>query len=177
MARVITFSRHYQTNHQKKGEPTYFVEQIWKSLGNEFVENEAIKIAASFTDLRKDSISDFGAMKDIHFDKIMSFNPKHHTIRKGYRWKVGDKFSPRVWSGKPYVSKQIIIAPDIEIKKIWDFSRDLISDKYYLNGHEIDADKLELIAKNDGLNIEDFKAWINKPFLGQILCWNESINY
>lgn len=38
--------------------------------------------------------------------------------------KVGDKFSPRVWSGKPYRSKMITIAPDIEVKQIWDFERD-----------------------------------------------------
>lgn len=163
MARVITFSRHYQTNHPLKGEHTFFVEQIWNSL-------RELKLPVP---KNKDVPSDF--LWSIL--PLSNYGEKHHTIRKGYRWKVGDKFSPRVWSGKPYASKQIIIAPDIEIKKIWDFSRDLISDKYYLNGHEIDAGNLELIAKNDGLSVEDFKAWINKPFLGQILCWNESINY
>lgn len=163
MAKVITFSRYFQTNHPRKGEPTYFVEQIWNGLNK-------LKLPVP---KNKDVPSDF--LWSIL--PLSNYGDKFHTIRQGYRWKVGDKFSPRVWSGKPYQSKQIIIAPDIEIKKIWDFSRDLISDNYYLNGHEIDADKLELIAKNDGLSIEDFKAWINKPFLGQVLCWNENIEY
>lgn len=176
MARVITFSTQFPTTHPKKGEPTYFVEQIYNSIGIDFTNRKWIGL-----------LNDINSKDNDHLERLAGFvfgrinykmsNQKHHTIRKGYRWKVGDKFSPRVWSGKPYASKQIIIAPDIEIKKIWDFSRDLISDKYYLNGHEIDAGNLELIAKNDGLSVEDFKAWINKPFLGQILCWNESINY
>lgn len=162
MARVITFSRQFQTNHPKKGEPTYFVEKIWESIRN----------------YKNVDSPQYHYMKfESEIMRWKVFEPKHHTIRQGYRWKVGDKFSPRAWSGKPYQSKQIIIAPEIEIKKIWNFSRDLISDKYYLNGHEIDADKLELIAKNDGLTVEDFKAWINKPFLGQVLCWNEHIEY
>lgn len=161
MARVITFSTQFQTNHPRKGEPTYFVEQIYNSIYGLYDWSDAMGVPTSY---------------------VMNLNTtvmgiKGHTIRRGYRWKVGDKFSPRVWSGKPYASKQIIIAPEIEIKKTWDFSRDLISDKYYLNGHEIDADRLELIAKNDGLSVEDFKAWLNKPFLGQILCWNEHIEY
>jgi hypothetical protein len=161
MARVITFSRQFQTNHPRKGEPTYFVEQIYNSIYGLYDWSDAMGGEDCYP-------------IEMNIDTLEA---KHHTIRQGYRWKVGDKFSPRVWSGKPYQSKQIIIAPDIEIKKIWDFSRDLISGKYYLNGHEIDARKLELIAKNDGLSVEDFKAWLNKPFLGQVLCWNEHIEY
>jgi hypothetical protein len=120
------------------------------------------------------------------------FEPKHHTIRAGHRWKVGDKFSPRVWSGKPYQSKQIIIAPDIEVKKVWDFEVfiDIKSgyDCVRLNGvllHEFDGNevfmgghlKLRTIAKNDGLEFEDFGNWFNKTMKGQIICWNENIEY
>jgi hypothetical protein len=183
MAKVITFSRQFQSSHPRKGEPTYFAEKVLTSFREtvHFKPNEPTHFypdPEDLFDLNKNIsygvISDFIKQIGNYSDK---FESKHHTIRQGYRWKVGDKFSPRVWSGKPYQSKQIIIAPDIEIKKIWDFSRDLISDKYYLNGHEIDADKLERIAKNDGLTIKDFKAWINKPFLGQILCWSDHIEY
>lgn len=53
-------------------------------------------------------------------DKFINGFSKEHTIRKGKRWKVGDKFSPRIWSGKPYKSKQIILAPDTEIKQVFD---------------------------------------------------------
>ena len=37
------------------------------------------------------------------------------------------------------------------------------------------------VATNDGLSFNDMRDWFNvkenKPFLGQILCWNESIDY
>ncbi len=35
------------------------------------------------------------------------------------------------------------------------------------------------IAKNDGLDIDEFMAWFKypKPFEGQIICWNENIGY
>lgn len=36
---------------------------------------------------------------------------KHHTIRAGNRFKTGDYFSPRVWSGSPYNSKQLNMRP------------------------------------------------------------------
>lgn len=110
---------------------------------------------------------------------------KHHTIRRGYRWKVGDKFSPRVWSGKPYQSKQIIIAPDIEIKKIWDVEIFMLEGRLHAgipeanNIHRLLP--LNQIAKNDGLTFEDMRDWFNvkegKHFHGQILCWNENIEY
>lgn len=191
MSRVITFSRVFPKYHSKAGTATYFVEKIWKSLGKEFVEKEAISIAAAFTDLRKDSINDFGAMKQIHFDRIMAFAPKLHTIRSGNRWKVGDKFSPRVWSGKPYNSKQIIIAPDMEVKKVFTLDVQFISrpfiryknEKGYWESYpERTFDKMAL---NDGFSFrEDLEEWLlgNKPFYnngftGQIICWDENVNY
>ena len=38
---------------------------------------------------------------------LLEVFPSHDTIR--------------VWSGQPYQSKQIIIAPPIQVKKVWDF--------------------------------------------------------
>lgn len=107
---------------------------------------------------------------------------KHHTIRAGNRWKVGDKFSPRVWSGKPRNSKQIIIAPDIEIKKVFDFEMDL-NGIYSINGKYISHKSYHKLANNDGLTEVDMQFWfmpnMNKPkeFKGQIICWDENINY
>lgn len=111
------------------------------------------------------------------FEDAILMGNKKHTIRAGSRWKVGDKFSPRVWSGKPRHSKQIIIAPDIEIKKGWSFTRDLFTPTFYLDGHPVGDELLSAIAANDGLTVDDFKAWFNKPFEGQVICWNDSVNY
>lgn len=69
----------------------------------------------------------------LNTDDWKSFDPKGHTVRAGHRFKPGDIVSLRVWgndvnpkSGRsgPYHSKQIIIAPDIQVKKTWDFEID-----------------------------------------------------
>ncbi len=158
MSRVITFSRTFPAYHPNKEYPTFFVEKFMKSQ------------KAYHT----------------HFDWVnwAFFNictPKYHTIRAGNRWKKGEYFSPRVWSGKPYQSKMITIAPDIEIKKIWDFEIQdgliLIDNKVY--AYSSSTELLDKLAENDGLSQFQLLDWFQypKPFKGQIICWNESINY
>ena len=165
MSRVIIFSRMFPSYHPKKGEPTFFVEKIYKSLYLMKAVPKEIVEAFNFEIMNDDAVA-----------------PKHHTIRAGNRWKVGDNFSPRVWSGKPYQSKQVTIASDIEIKKIWTFEIS-VSGYYSLNENYkpyLTAKQIIEIAKNDGLDINDFFAWFEKtkrPFLGQVICWNENINY
>lgn len=176
MSRVLTFSRYFPSYHPRKGEPTYFVEKIWKCTG-------AVYEYARNLD---EELSRF-------LDTDLKFNPKGHTIRAGYRWKVGDKFSPRIWSDKPYRSKQIIIAPDIEIKKVWDVEISAFTHGYThitipskdknLRTHGYRSMiPLGDVAANDGLEIKDFEAWFNPAkidtlFEGQIICWNENIKY
>jgi len=170
--KVITFSRNFPAKHPRKGQPTYFVEKIW-----EYIAVEGIEMEDEY--YRKLPECDL-AVSQLKTDTIW---PKYHTIRRGNRWKVGDWFSPRVWSGKPYTSKQIQFAPPIQIKKIWNFEMDLngvysINGKYWMEDHEV-----EELARNDGLSVEDMMYWLmpnfDKPkeFRGQILCWGENIEY
>jgi len=161
MSRVITFSRYFPAYHPRKGEPTYFVEGIWESIrNNQNIDSPQYHYMKFESDIMR----------------WKQYQPKHHTIRAGNRWKVGDKFSPRVWSGKPYNSKQIIIAPDIEIKKVWNF--EIKDSEVNINGFLYNGKTKDLI-KNDGLEEMDFWNWFQfpKPFSGQIICWNENINY
>lgn len=110
---------------------------------------------------------------------------KKHTIRAGHRWSVGDKFSPRVWSGKPYNSPQIIIAPDMEIKKVWNIEIFNELGCIYIGVRQNKNTFLLLpfgdVAKNDGLTFQEMLWWFNvkpdKLFTGQIICWNENVNY
>lgn len=167
MSRVITFSRVFPSYHPRAGERTLFVEKIVAG----FVH---INLPGCGTELIK-SLRDEGVLKimDLPYQ-----NYKYHTIRSGHRWKVGDKFSPRVWSGKPYRSKQITIAPDIEVKKVWDFGMRIRGFKeFYSNDVDLTFSSIEAVAKNDGLYKVDFLNWFNKPFVGQIICWNDSITY
>lgn len=165
---VITFSRVFPKGHPRAGEPTHFAEKILKGL----------------------SIPDYWSWFDNanchcgadHHEFIRSFNYtifdiKHHTIRAGNRFKVGDKFSPRVWSGKPYASKQIQFAPDLEVKKVWDFRNDE-KGRFFINDVLVNPLHSD-ISKNDGLSLEDFLNWFpsEKVFEGQIICWSDQIEY
>lgn len=177
MAKIITFSRYFPAYHPKAGQETHFVEQFWNSLNS-------LKLPVP---KNKDLPHDF--MWSIL--PLSNYGQKHHTIRAGHRFKAGDYFSPRVWSGKPYRSKQIVIAPDTEVKKVWDVTYNsngeflIKGNKHpYFISKNIDEPvlgvwNLSTISNNDGLSPEDFFAWFQfpKPFDGQIICWNENVNY
>lgn len=170
MSKVITFSRVFPSYHPKAGQPTYFVEKIWKSINEASVKHLDVP--------------------DISLHTFFECEPKHHTIRainpkskKPRIWKAGDWFSPRVWSGEPYNSKMIQFAPDIQIKKVWDFETDGCD--FYINGnlaaYASSPSEMFLanLAANDGLQEQDLLDWFQFPkdFTGQIICWNETIEY
>jgi hypothetical protein len=159
MSKVIMFSRVYPTTHPRKGEPTYFVEKFWKGL-----QNIGFSEPVWF-------FSDFQGLGDVINGGIYNTVwAKKHTIRAGKRFKVGDVFSPRVWSGRPYCSKQITIAPDVKVVQTYDFAR-YDDGEMFLNQVKITPEKIEELATNDGLYVDDFQKWFNKPFEGQIICW------
>lgn len=164
MSRIITFSRTYPAYHSMKGCPTNFIEK--------FIAEE-----------------------------------KLHTVRVGRRWKAGEFFSPRVWgtsvnpkSGRsgPYHSQCIKIGPDILITHTYDLL--LYKHAQYVGGSDLASriwfssergnqmlydDNLTLIAKNDGLTLENFKDWILTPIIkgkndvvpAQIICWSKEVDY
>lgn len=161
--RVITFAKQYPGYHPRKREPTYFVQKILHSL-----------VTPNYK-----PVTEIGTP------------PKFHTIRAGNRWKVGDKFSARYWgddinekTGKagPYQSKQIEFA-QLEVKKVWSIKIDgyLIWINKELFSWHSHSHEVEKLAKNDGLTINDFWDWFpkkkGKVFEGQIICWNDSIDY
>ena len=162
MSKVITFSEKFPSYHPKAGEPTFFVEKFWASIKVPLpVSVHAEQLEARVRNLM-----------------LGNFTPKHHTIRMGNRWNVGDKFSPRIWSGKPYNSKQIIISDDQEILKIWNIESSG-NNHIYINDKSINVFDVDRLAYNDGLTTSELMAWFKypAPFKGQILCWNNFINY
>lgn len=169
---VITFSRVFPSYHPRKGEPTFFVEQILNAIAPK--KSNGIVDMDLLSDEVKSVVNDFVL--------LAGTDKKSHTIRSGHRWKAGQKFSPRVWTGKPYNSSQLEIAPPIEIKKIFNFEMDLCG-VYSVNGKYLDELQCPLLAKNDGLTEDDMFHWFmpnyDKPkkFIGQIICWNPEIKY
>lgn len=172
MSRVITFSRKFPSYHRRAGEPTYFVQQIWNAF-----RGDAFELPKEFVPYVRDheiNIKPIGEALHFHFDGM-----KYHTIRAGNHWRVGDNFSPRVWSGVPYRSKQISIAPDIQVKKVWPIGVRMRGPykEFYSGDVDLTGSSIVRIAMNDGLSADDLYGWFNPPFDGQIICWNEKIEY
>ncbi len=164
MSKVITFSRKFPGYHPRAGEPTNFIEKIIK--GFEELKHPINEVDELFLD------------ETIYSD----LKPKWHTVRSGYRFTQGESFSPRVWSGKPYRSRQVTIAPDVKIQKLWSFK--IIPKKkgtvLLLDKKEMAADMVGILAHFDGLSFYDFMKWFkypDTPFSGQIICWNPEIEY
>ena|SRR5690606_2696792 len=176
MARVITFSRVFPSYHPKAGQQTYFVEKIWNGFraGDFGLPKSLHPFADAYTKSVYPAGEDY--LKSLHVQGI-----KSTTIRAGHRWKVGDWFSPRVWSGKPYNSKMITIAPDIQIKKVWDFEMCWGIHKRFGPYQEVRVNSVPMsvdeIAKNDGLEVGDFLSWFNKPMTGQIISWDRVLTF
>jgi len=165
MSRVITFSTRFQSNHPRKKQRTYFVEAIYKNMFIAKTVPEEL-------------------VHEYSYEKYMNGYSKGHTVRDGKRWKVGDKFSPRIWgddinprSGRsgPYHSKQIILSRDVEIVSIWNFE---FNGMYFMiDGRILNIHEVTKLANNDGLSYDDFVSWFKKPMEGQIICWDKKINY
>lgn len=160
MSRVITFSRFFPKTHPKAGKPTFFVEKFWKGL-----QSIGYSEPCYF-------FSEFQGLGDVLSPgDYASALAKFHTVRAGKRFKVGDMFSPRVWSGRPYASKQIAIAPDQKIVEIYDIFF-YENGEMYINDVQVSSHIIQrIIAQNDGLSPYEFFSWFKVPFEGQIICW------
>lgn len=169
MAKVRTLSRRFLSGHPRAGEPTYFVEKFWKGLRT---------IGYSHPKYFFEELPNLS--KVFNEEQYKKVTPKLHTIREGKHFKEGDYFSPRVWSGAPYNSKQIIIAPDVRIKKTYDiriYRQGLLNWLFYIDGRLLSSSEVSVLAANDGLSHIDFLHWFNIPvestMEGQIICWAE----
>lgn len=188
MSKVRTFSRHFPSYHPKAGLPTFFVEKILNTLQVRY-NNESYfrKLLILNTDnIAKGKLS-FEDIESFFISLQQYLSLKPHTIRNGTHFKAGDKFSPRVWFGKPYNSPQIIFLDDIEVKKVWEIEI-YENSECYINAKffgMFGSENWYILAANDGLESKDLVNWIlmspdfkkTQYFQGQIICWNENINY
>jgi hypothetical protein len=177
--KVLTFSRHFPKGHPRAGEPTWFVERVMAGIAEDYYPN--YQMPKDFT----------------QYDWHQYYNCtvlKRHSIRAGSRWKPGDMASLRVWSDKPYRSKQIEFA-QVEVKKEW--AIEIYQHKEYwefkLNGKKVGWDLpeqtniddfVDQLAANDGLTTPDFLNWFSihpkkqaSVFRGQVICWSDKIDY
>ncbi len=189
MSHVITFSTKFPSYHPRAGQGTNFTEKILEELAVPYKSENYLQtlLGLNTINLAKGKLS----YEDIcNFWKSLNdiSEKKSHTIRAGKRFKQGDFFSPRIWFRTPYDSPQLIFWYDIQIKKTWDF--DVQGTDFSLNGkfeYALTGEGFDfsLLEKNDGLGPTELFDWIcdnpsykkSKEFHGQILCWNENIEY
>lgn len=184
--KYIMCSRHFQKGHPKAGEQTHFVEKILLGLlqAEEITIGRCIELARQVFD-KDHPMCSYNAIRAYDCQPF-----KGHTIRPGSRFKPGDMASLRVWSGAPYRSKQIEFA-QVEVKNVWSFNIHVVDDDlvwqvpgFGSGSFDTKSGGLQIIASHDGLEIRDFIDWFNihpkakgQAFTGQIIFWNESINY
>lgn len=136
---VLTVSRTFPATHKRKGEETGFVNKILMAISTPEYNKCKIHTIRSNYELCEKRISE---------------------IQKG-----NAILSIRYWSGKPYKSKQIEICQldkdsGVGIQKI-NFINSVMAisiqvDKKYTKYENPFA---VIVAKNDGLSLEDFKYW------------------
>lgn len=175
-SKVRTFSRVFPSYHPKAGKPTNFVERILNTLEVDYQSDDYFHwLVENNAGLDTDIITSF------YTSLVPVEERKGHTIRGGKHFNFGDTIVFRVWSGRPYNSKQINFAPDAVVNT-WPVAVDTKGDiwvKY--NTTKISNDEQLILAENDGLTYKDFKDWfmINRKedFYGQIICWDKEIEY
>jgi len=194
MAKVIICSRTFPRYHPEAGRPTFFVENIINSLeidlgsddylGDEYFGDNYLDNLA-YLNRHNDKIDNWDILDfwySLNATSPTTYRRKHHTIRAKTlnksgemrsRWKVGDKASLRVWSGNPYCSPLIIIAPDVEIVRIDNLQ--VLELEFYKMGLPLPMsnDEVKDMAYNDGLTFKQFLEWFKwfRPFDGEILYW------
>ena len=160
---VLMISKTFPATHPRRGEETHFMSKIFASCGGEIPwEANGEKYLLD----QKAYYSQF--CFENNWDK------KIHTIRSNYDlWKKrADKInageavlSLRQWTGSPYNFARDGSKPvefmrlgKIGVQKL-EFDRNL---GYFIDGRDSDV-LVATLAKNDGLNVDDFKAWFRNP--------------
>jgi hypothetical protein len=162
------FATSFPKNHPRENQMTHFIVSILKSQG--FSLTRIMELTNGFLKGLRWYIFSIG--KDSYADSLT----KKHTIRRGQRWKEGDVFEPRIWEGKPYRSKQIGFLPELKVHRVYHFERDMMG-IFFLEGQAIEKDIVTEIAHNDGLEWADFVDWFPLGFIGQIIIWDEHLDY
>lgn len=157
MSKVITFSLVYPKHHPRAGASTDFIAKIWKGLPL------SDRLSSAYFETRE------------NLSRKEEVAPKYTTVREGNRFKKGDTFSPRYWRGRPYWTEQVLIANDLTVKNVWTIERDGQGNFYVPQAKATTT--IEMIALNDGLTLDDFKGWFNRPFKGQIITWSDAVGY
>lgn len=141
------------------GQPTYFVEKIWKSIKDHEITQE---------------LADASSHHNFDWDAYGSSEPKKHTIREDSkdRWKPGTKIHFVI---NNRTKNRFQFAPILECVSVQKFEV-----KYYIKNNAnkvdvlVDGKEVDLndLALNDGFySLGDFLDYFQKDFTGKIIHW------
>lgn len=155
------------------GQPTYFIEKIWESLGPFDTKNPNPMLDIEYVVYRDKYYNKFGQYWSRGF-----VAPKFHTIREDSkdRWKAGMNIHFVINSRAKNRFQFAPVSPcvsvqDIRISWTYDNSRplDVIIDNTAFNPYGITVQSL---AINDGFkSVDDFFKYFNKDFNGKLIHW------
>ena len=112
------------------------------------------------------------AGKPTEFKQKLLAGTKLHTIRGNYEWWQGKAeqinagemvLSIRQWSGKPYRSQQVEVArlTELHVQRFEAaYGSTDAKPRVWVDGCEVA--NVELVANNDGLELEDWQEWFFK---------------
>jgi hypothetical protein len=170
---ILPFKTH------QNGNPTHFVEKIWRSL--------MLIDTKDYSDYWQYFFNCHEKGFDVFQEK--NYIPKRHTIRedKNNRWKPGTmidffinarqkdmfRFAPRI----PVVSVQKIdinYNPGGGVNVFIDNRFFHYQTSWGLAWDDETKKAMLMLAKNDGFDsVDDFFAWFNKDFSGKIIHWTD----
>lgn len=167
------------------GTPTHFVDKVCMSI-----HTQGYCPLFHITSLFDDCVFDNIRKKYIHLTStglaLQRFkrinHPKVHTIREGFRWKVGTKIHFKIWTGKPYVDKTFNFLPLLPCKGVqeiefkWQQNPSSRCVQVFIDGKNVtnDVELINKLALNDGFdNRKDFFEWFKDDFKGQIIHWTD----
>lgn len=106
-----------------------------------------------------------------YFKESIANSRKIHTIRKHrVQFRAGQQFRAVVWSDKPYHSGIVdLVDKPITVVETYPFAK--IGHKIKISGAYANP---EIIANNDGLELQDFYDWFPYCFDGYIICWQSA---
>lgn len=143
-------------------QPNFFVSKTWASIIKSINEMPVQELIKTFQEL-----------DGLTRNRIYTVKPKKHTIRAGHRWHAGMKINPVInnrtkdrFQFTPVIECKCV--QDIEIK--WAHSLVWV----YVDGDRINEATARSLAFNDGFDsMEDFFAYFNTDFKGQIIHWTD----
>jgi hypothetical protein len=146
------------------GQPNYFIQKIWMSLKIEHKQR-------AYEYYWDQHVHEIEKPWDVA-DAVIT--PKLHTIRAGNRWKAGMKIHPVI---NNRTKNRFQFAPTMQCTFVQNIDIHWVNGIVwvYIDGNlNTDFSELTKLSTNDGFDsAEDFFAYFNTDFKGQIIHWTD----